>query len=45
MLENGKKWGKKVTNQAYTIDNLRQYKHNTAIIIITSVIRVGFIRR
>lgn len=33
-------WGKKPTKLADTIDNLRQYKHNTAI-IITSVIRVA----
>lgn len=32
--------GKKPTKLADTIDNLRQYKHNTAI-IITSVIRVA----
>lgn len=37
-----KKMGEKAANQAYAIDNLRQYryKHNTAI-IFTSVIRVA----
>lgn len=45
--QNRKKWDKKVTNQAYIRDRQPTsiYKHNTAIIIITSVIRVSFIRR